>query len=244
MPSWGCFPLWFLSGTHLMVYWSDYDKWQHTTTSHPVLQKRNSSRSSSNLLGARVRLEPIRTLDNAESCSHPVSLFYKDYYIWKTHSRVRIWQNAKCLVEVSGPNMFPTLVKSLLRDPRTSVVNSYLWTSFLIVVNVNKAPAFKGCLLSCQFNGHTWLPGRQNKATYATQHSWINICLEIIAEVMYLNQLWLRENANTATKIWTWWMCWCGLHLILSSFFYALLFLSAFLLLSSQSFFSPASWSS
>lgn len=143
-----------------------------------------------------------------------VSLLYKDYYIWKTYSRVRIWQNAKCLVEVSGPNMFPTSVNSLLRDLRTSVVNSYLWTSFLIAVNVNKAPAFKGCLLSCQFNGHTWLPSRQNTATYATRHSWIYICLEITAEVMYLNQLWLRENANTATEIWTWWMCWCGLHLI------------------------------
>lgn len=202
-----------ISGTHLMVYWSDYDKWQHTTTSHPVLQKRNSSHSSSNLLGARVRLEPIRTLDNAESCSHPMSLLYKNYYIWKTCSRVRIWQNAKSLVEVSGPNMFPTLVNSLLRDPRTGVVNSYLWTSFLIAVNVNKGPAFKGCLLSCQFNGHTWLPSRQNTATYATRPSWINICLEIIAEVMYLNQLWLHEIANTATETWTC-VCWCGLHLI------------------------------
>lgn len=46
--------------------------------------------------------------------------------------------------------------------PRSSVVNSYLWTGFLIAVNVNKAPAFKRRLPSSQFNGHTWLPSRQN----------------------------------------------------------------------------------
>lgn len=37
------------------IYRSDYYKWPHTTTSHPVFEKRNDSHSSSTSLSSKIR---------------------------------------------------------------------------------------------------------------------------------------------------------------------------------------------
>lgn len=65
------------------------------------------------------------------------------------------------------------------------VVNSYLWTCFLITVNVNMAPDFKRCLARSLFNEHTWLPSRQNmgKITQPTPSGLISLLVEV--EVVY-----------------------------------------------------------
>lgn len=107
------------------------------------------------------------------------------------------------LAGVSGPNLFLTLVNSLLRDPRRSVVNSYLWTDFLIRANVNKAAPFKGCPppAACLMDTPE-RPADKTQATYATQHSRINICLEITEGLKHLvgPLLLLHESADPASR--------------------------------------------
>lgn len=134
----------------------------------------------------------------------------------------------------------------------SSVVNSYLWTGLLIAPNVNKAPAFKGLLPSSLFNGHTWLPSRQNTGYLCNPVPpyWIKICLEVAGVLLNL----VIEHLKVALGSNCTFMCVCvggfGLeppppiwfHLIL--LFFSLLYLCLpprLPLLSSRSFCSAVS---
>lgn len=83
-----------------------------------------------------------------------------------------------------------------------AAVNSYLWTSFLIAANVNKAAAFKGEFPSSRFNGHTWPPGRQNTGHFCNTRLQDYICLGTAEGLMHLVALPLLLLTQHPSGAW------------------------------------------